>query len=129
MGSRQFSQKQKMATLDSAAKIGVKQAVEVSGVHFTTVHDWRRQLNSLGKQLLFDYKPSYPGRGIQQITPEQEKVVLATWKDNPGYGPGQVRNSFVVSLSQFPLARCSPSCWSTATRVRRRNPKKECKSF
>jgi hypothetical protein len=92
MGSRQFSQKQKMVILDSAAKIGVKQSAEVAGVHCITAHDWRRQLNNLGKQLLFDYKPSYPGRGIQQITPEQEKVILATGKDNPGYGHGQVRN-------------------------------------
>ena len=92
MGSRQFSQKQKMAILDSAARIGVKQAAELSGVHYTTIYDWRRQLKSMGKQLFFDYKPSYPGRGIKQITSEQENAVLDTWNDNPGFGPGQVRN-------------------------------------
>ena len=84
MGSRQFSQKQKMAILDSAAEIGVKQAAELVGVHYTTVYDWRRLLKSLGKQLFFDYKPSYPGRGVKQISLEQEKAVLATWNDNPG---------------------------------------------
>ena len=92
MGSRHFSQEQKMAILNSAAEIGVRQAAELAGVHYTSVYDWRRQLDSLGKQGFIDYKPSYPGRGIKQISPEQEKAILATWKDNPGFGPGQVRN-------------------------------------
>ncbi|MBW1994267.1 MAG: helix-turn-helix domain-containing protein [Deltaproteobacteria bacterium] len=88
MGSRQFSQKQKLAILESAAKIGIKKAAELAGVHYTSVYDWRRQLESLGEQGFLSYKPSYPGRGIKQISPEQEKAVLATWKDNPGFGPG-----------------------------------------
>jgi transposase len=81
-----------MAILDSGAKIGVKLAAELAGVHYTTVYDWRRQLEDLGQQGFLDYKPSYPGRGIKQITPEKEKAVLDTWHDNPGFGPGQVRN-------------------------------------
>ena len=130
MGSRQFSQKQKMAILDSVAKIGVKQAAEVAGVHYTTVYDWRRQLNSLGKQLLFDYKPFYPGRGIQQITPEQEKVVLATWKDNPGYGPGQVRNQ--LRRQAIPISISTVLSIMLAQRLQgcgEEIQKKECKSF
>jgi transposase len=81
-----------MAILDSAAKIGVKQAAELAGVHYTTAYDWRRQLKSLGKQIFLDYKPAYPGRGIKQIAPEQEKAILDTWNENPGFGPAQVRN-------------------------------------
>jgi putative transposase len=92
MGSRHFSQEQKLAILNSAAEIGVKQAAEQAGVHYTSVYDWRRQLKSLGKQGFLDYNSSYPGRGIKQITPQQEKAVLDTWHDNPGFGPGQVRN-------------------------------------
>ena len=92
MGSRHFSQEQKMTILNSAAEIGVKQAAELAGVHYTSVYDWRRQLDSLGKQGFIDYKPSYPGRGIKQISPEQEKAILDTWNENPGFGPGQVRN-------------------------------------
>ena len=76
MGSRQFSQKQKMVNLDSAVEIGVKQAAELAGAHYTSVYDWRSQLKSLGKQVFLDYKPSYPGRGVKQITSEQEKAVL-----------------------------------------------------
>jgi transposase-like protein len=60
MGSRHFSQEQKMAILNSAAEIGVRQAAELSGVHYTSVYDWRRQLDSLGKQGFLDYKLSYP---------------------------------------------------------------------
>ena len=59
---------------------------------YTNVYEWRRQLKSLGRQGFLDYIPSHPGRGIKQITPGQEKAVLDTWKDNPGFGPGQVRN-------------------------------------
>jgi putative transposase len=92
MRSRQFSQKQKLVILERAGEIGVKHAAELAGVHYTSVYDWRRQLESLGKQAFVDYKPSYPGRGVKQITVQQEKAVLDTWRSNPGFGPGQVRN-------------------------------------
>ena len=62
MGSRHFSQEQKLAILISATEIGVKQAAELADVHYTSVYDWRRQLKSLGKQGFLDYNPSYPGR-------------------------------------------------------------------
>ena len=92
MGSIKYSQKQKKAILDSAAKIGIKQAAAIAEVHYTSVYDWRRQLEILGDQGFLDYKPSYPGRGIKKITAQQEGVVLDSWKQNPGFGPGQVRN-------------------------------------
>ncbi len=79
MKSRQFNQTQKMAILDSAAEIGIKQAAELAGVHYTTIYDWRRQLKSMGKQIFIDYKPSYPGRGIKQITAKNEKAILDTF--------------------------------------------------
>lgn len=92
MGSRHFSQKQKLSILDSAAEIGVIKAAELAGVHYTSVYEWRRLLQSLGRQGFLDYSPGNPGRGIKQISVEQEKAVLDTWNDNPGFGPGQVRN-------------------------------------
>ena len=51
MGTRHFSQQQKFAILNSAAEIGVRQAAELAGVHYTSVYDWRRQLVSLGETL------------------------------------------------------------------------------
>jgi transposase len=81
-----------MSILDSAAEIGVKRAAELAGVHYTSVYDWRRQLKSLSKQIFLDYKPSYPGRAVKQISTKQEKVVLDIWNDNPGFGPGQLKN-------------------------------------
>jgi transposase InsO family protein len=92
MGSIKFSQSQKKSILDSAAEIGIKQAADLAGVHYTSVYDWRRQLESLGEQGFLTYKPSYPGRGTKQITADQERAVLETWKRNSGFGPGQVRN-------------------------------------
>ena len=49
MSSKQFTQKQKLSIVKSAAEIGIKQASEVAGVHYTTVYDWRRKLGGLGE--------------------------------------------------------------------------------
>ncbi len=92
MSKQQFSQEQKSKIVQSAEKLGVRPAAEIAGVHYTTVYEWRRGVESLGEQAFLDYKPSYPGRGIKQITPDQEAAILTTRKNNPGFGPGQVRN-------------------------------------
>ena len=92
MGQKHFDQEQKLTTLRSAEKIGAREAAELTGVHYTTVYEWRRQYDSLGEEQFLSYRPSYPGRGIKEIPPQQEKDVLDVWQKNPGYGPGQVRN-------------------------------------
>ena len=89
MGSRQFSQKQRMAILYSAAEIGVKRAVELASVHNTSVYDWRRQLKSLGNQMFLGYKPSYPGRGVKQISAKQKKPYLKPRTIIPVLVPGR----------------------------------------
>ncbi len=92
MSSKQFSQKQKLIILKKAEEIGFKEAADVAGVHFTTIYDWQRKYKGLGKKAFLAYKPSYPGRGIKEITPQQEKAVMDIWNNYPGFGPGQVRN-------------------------------------
>ncbi len=89
---RHFSQEEKYAILMSAKGIGVEKAAEIAGIHYTTVYDWRGKLASLGKTAYLAYQPARPGRGVKQITNEQETAILDVWKKNPGYGPGQVRN-------------------------------------
>ena len=91
MRKKQLTQEQKLAVLESGEKIGMKAAAEYAGVHYTTVYEWRRDLNRLGKAEFLCHCPSRLGRGKKTITPEQEKNVLETWRSNPGYGPGQVR--------------------------------------
>ena len=91
MSSKQFTQKQKLSIVKSAAEIGIKQASEVAGVHYTTVYDWRHKLGGLGEDAFLAYQPSYPGRGIKEISPVKASAVLDCWKRNPGFGPGQVR--------------------------------------
>jgi len=91
MSSKQFSQEQKLAIVKNAATIGFKEAAEIAGVHYTTVYDWRQKLDSLGEEVFVAYQPSYPGRGIKEISPEKESAVLDCRKRNPGFGPGQVR--------------------------------------
>ena len=92
MGNKQFSQKQKLKVLESSERIGIKEAAEISDVHYTTVYDWKRKLDSLGRKNFLAYKSSHPGRGIKEISPKQEEVILTTWRRNLGFGPGQVRN-------------------------------------
>jgi len=92
MSYKRFSQEQKMIILKSAAKIDVKPAAELADVHYTTIYQWRNKLEILGEQAFLEYQPSYPGRGIKEISPEQEKTVLAAWENDPGFGPGQIRN-------------------------------------
>jgi putative transposase len=93
MKSKQFTQEQKLAILESGEKIGIKAAAEYAGTHFTTVYQWRRDLKRLGRKEFLEYNPSRPGRGKKTITPEQEKSVPEMWKTNSGYGPGQVRSA------------------------------------
>ncbi len=92
MERRNFTQKQKLAVLKSAEKTTVREAAKIAGVHYTTVYDWLRQFKIMGEQPFLEYHVSTPGRGIKQISSEKEQAVLREWKDNPGFGPGQVRN-------------------------------------
>ena len=92
MSSTRYTQEEKLSVLESAKQIGVEAAANIAGVKATTVYNWRNQLKRLGKDAFLAYKPSYKGRGIQKVTVEQQKAVLGTWKDNAGFGPGQIRN-------------------------------------
>jgi len=92
MSKKNYTQKQKIAILKSAKKTTVRDAAKVAGVHYTTVYDWRRQLETMGEKTFLEYQVSKPGRGIKQISPEKERAILKEWKANPGFGPGQIRN-------------------------------------
>ena len=89
---KRFDQKQKLAVIKSAERIGIKEAARVAEVHYTTVYGWKSQLDALGEEGFLLYKPSIPGRGIKRISARKEEAVLSTWKRYPGLGPGQVRN-------------------------------------
>lgn len=93
MGSKkQYSQEQKLVVLESAEEIGVKEAAKLAGVHYTSVYEWRNQLSALGRDAFLAKTTSSRGRGEKQISETQEKAVLETWQNHPGFGPGQVRN-------------------------------------
>jgi len=89
--TRQFNQQQKLTIIERGEKFGVKQAAEVAKVHYTTVYAWKKQLESLGEKAFLEYEPPRPGRGTKIISKEDEQAILKVWKENPGYGPGQVR--------------------------------------
>ncbi len=88
-----FDQRQKLVIVKKALEIGFKEAAKVAGVHYTTVYEWRREVDALGEEEFLKHEPRYPGRGIKEIGEEQEKGILDVWKANSGYGPGQVRNA------------------------------------
>lgn len=92
MRQKHFDQEQKLTILKSAEKMGVRESAKLAGIHYTTLYEWRRQYQSLGEEAFLAYKPSYPGRGIKKISPQQEENIIDTWEKNPGFGPGQVRN-------------------------------------
>jgi putative transposase len=89
---KQYSQEQKFVILGSAEEIGIKEAAKLSGVHYTTIYEWRNQLEALGREAFLAKKTPSKGRGVKQISESQEKAVLETWQNNPGFGPGQIRN-------------------------------------
>lgn len=92
MTNKNFTQKQKVAILNGSKKTTVRYAAKIAGIHYTTVYDWRRQLAAMGEEAFLVYQASKPGRGIKQISLEKEQAVLKEWKNNPGFGPGQIRN-------------------------------------
>lgn len=92
MVKKRFSQEQKLAILKSAEKVGIPKASELAAVHYTSVYDWKHRLEALGEEGFLAYKPAIPGRGVKEISPQKEAVILSTWERNRGLGPGQVRN-------------------------------------
>jgi transposase len=81
---KQFTQAQKLSVIEKGSDIGIKKAAVVAGVHYSTVYDWKRQFEALGKDAFLAYQPSRPGRGIKIISKQQEASILDTWKKNPG---------------------------------------------
>jgi transposase InsO family protein len=93
MGKRQqFSQEQKFSILESAKEHGIMKAAELSGVHYTSIYEWKKRFDVLGKKAFLAYKSPSRGRGIKKITPKQEKAVIETSGRYPGFGPSQIHN-------------------------------------
>lgn len=92
MNKKLFDQQQKLTIVRHAQEIGFKEAAKISGVHYTTVYDWQHQLDDLGKKAFLAHIPRRPGRGIKLISEKKETLVSECYQDNPGFGPGQVRN-------------------------------------
>lgn len=90
--SKHFTQEQKLVILESAQSVGIKKAAVLAQVHYTTIYEWRRQLEALGEAAFLAKKTVSRGRGVKRVTESQEKAVLETWQQHPGFGPGQVRN-------------------------------------
>lgn len=91
MAKKHFTQQQKLSVVEKAREIGFKEAARIAGVHYTTVYEWQRDLQTSGRQAFLNYEPKCPGRGIKEISAEQEKAIFGVLETNPGYGPGQVR--------------------------------------
>ncbi len=92
MSGKQFDQQQKAAIVQNAKEIGFKEASRIAGVHYTTVYDWSREIEAIGKEAFLVRETKRDGRGIKEISEKQEQLVLDTRRSNPGYGPGQIRN-------------------------------------
>ena len=89
--TKQFNQQQKLTIVEKGEKFGIKPAAEVAKVHYTTVYAWKKQFECLGEKAFLEYEPPRPGRGTKEISKDDEQAILKVWKENPGYGPGQIR--------------------------------------
>ncbi len=50
MSKKQFDQQQKVAIVENAKGIGVKEASKIAGVYYTTVYEWSRETEAIGKE-------------------------------------------------------------------------------
>jgi len=129
MKLKQFTQEQKLAVLESSEQIGIKAAAGHAGVHYTTVYNWKHDLNRLGKKGFLEHKPSRPGRGKKTITPEQENRVLEVWQSNGGYGPGQVRASLRRQGTTISIRTIRTVMEANGYKPARKKKKEECRRF
>ena len=53
-----LTQKQKLDILESAKEIGIKEASDLAGIHYTTVYQWQRKLEVLGDEIISCPPPS-----------------------------------------------------------------------
>ena len=49
------SGKKKLAILESAREVGIKEAGRLADVHYTTVYEWRKKLGALGGETFLAY--------------------------------------------------------------------------
>ena len=97
MSLKNFTQEQKLTVLKSADKVGIKQAAQIAGVHYTTVYDWRNKLDSLGETNFLSYKPSLSGtRQSRKFHRRRKKQCWTAGKTIPGLAPGKSGASFVA---------------------------------
>ena len=73
MGTRTFSQQQKLKILEGSGNLGIKEAAKVAGVHYTTVYDWRRQLQTLGQEAFLAYRRSIPAGELKRLMPARKQ--------------------------------------------------------
>jgi putative transposase len=125
MGKRRLRQEQKLSVLKSASKLGIREAARLGKVHYATVYEWKHQLEALGEEGFLAYEASYPGRGVKEISAEQEAGVLSTWERYPGFGPGQVRNQLRRQGVTISIGTVRKIMVANGYKGRRKKPDKE----
>lgn len=88
---KRFNQEAKLKILKTAESMGIKEAAQVAGIHYTTVYEWKKQLEIKGEEEFLSYKSVTKGRGNKKITEKQERSVLESCERYPGFGPSQIR--------------------------------------
>ncbi len=69
MSKKQFNQQQKVAIVDNAKEIGVKEASKMAGVHYTTVYEWTLEIEAIGKEAFLAHETNRPVRlGIAHLS-------------------------------------------------------------
>ncbi len=106
MGKQRFSKEEKEKILKESEKDGVREVSKRYGIHFTTVYEWKKRLQSRGQGL--------PGRsgghnkGRREIEGWKREEVLKEKVENPGYGASQIRNQLRrrgITISMLTIER------------------------
>jgi len=125
MVKKQFSQGQKLSVLKGASTVGIKEAARLAEVHYSTVYEWKHELDALGEEGFLAYETRHPGRGVKEISDTQEAAVRSTWERYPGFGPGQVRNQLRRQGTTISIGTIRKIMVANGYEDRRKKPDKE----
>ena len=101
--ARRYTPEEKAKILERAARLGVEKAAARSGVSPWSIYRWRHAAKrTAAKHAAAKRSTSAPTADAAAPPPREairvrvpasvQKQVLAVWRNNPGFGPSQVRN-------------------------------------
>ena len=86
---KRYSPALKKEILACAQEKGVASAAVTYGVTETTLYEWRKAAKRRGSET-GDFPPAPVDEEDSKV--QRDRLILAMWRQHPGYGPSQIRN-------------------------------------